>query len=631
MLPRKRKWDETDDENPNRFKKSKIDESNKMRDEVPIKKTKKVKTGYNITDVPPELLCIIITFMVDNVNLDFFPNYRKVCALFACNQLFWKYHLHHEYIIPLFKNYTASISKLPPDVFNMIWRVKLYIDNVPVWKNGAVNKLLPNIEHAEFSRMFERYVDTRYDVMEKNIHNIIFSNNIKSISLDAKYDVGVILSMLVIRGYVGKDIGYHGNLSNISISASSYTMIKEDSKKIRRRLAARYGSYKNWTVPEKIIAFMTMTNIKLDLNYNAHDSDITWIADLAKADALSSLTLSVDYSVDIKLAFALSKNTSLTSLNLSYAQITDEFITAMLPTSTTFGRNLTKLNLERNNIGNIGATAIAKALRFNHTLKWLSLYTNNIGETGATAIANALKENENLVVLNFGNNDAGAEGCRAFANMLTQNKTLFHLHLGINKIDDGGAIEIANALKENNTLGVLHLNNNEIKCAGATAIANALTKNNTLLALYLSDNDIGVAGATSFANALKKNTMLSELSLGNTHDGAGGAIKIAEALKENTTLRKLELDHNNIGNNGANKIAEAIYVNKTLKELSLQGNDIGNKGGMKLADAMKRNRTLTSLLLEFNQINPSTIKLIDDFLDNNIAKAPTSNKSIVKI
>ena len=45
-----------------------------------------------------------------------------------------------------------------------------------------------------------------------------------------------------------------------------------------------------------------------------------------------------------------------------------------------------------NNIGDEGATAIAKALETNTTLSKLDLMYNNIGDEGATAIAKALEK-----------------------------------------------------------------------------------------------------------------------------------------------------------------------------------------------------------------------------------------------
>ncbi len=65
-----------------------------------------------------------------------------------------------------------------------------------------------------------------------------------------------------------------------------------------------------------------------------------------------------------------------------------------------FNRVLTELRLNGNEIGDVGAKAIAEALKVNGnadlTVLWLA--DNNIGVDGAKAIAEALKVN---AVLNF--------------------------------------------------------------------------------------------------------------------------------------------------------------------------------------------------------------------------------------
>ena len=67
-------------------------------------------------------------------------------------------------------------------------------------------------------------------------------------------------------------------------------------------------------------------------------------------------------------------------------------------------KNCTTLNLDSNNIGDIGARAIAEALKGNTALTRLSLNYNNIGDIGAAALAEMLKGNTALTVLFMNNN-----------------------------------------------------------------------------------------------------------------------------------------------------------------------------------------------------------------------------------
>jgi hypothetical protein len=113
---------------------------------------------------------------------------------------------------------------------------------------------------------------------------------------------------------------------------------------------------------------------------------------------------------------------------------------------------------------------------------------NEIGDVGATAIANALKENKSITGLDLSS--------KYFLFLV-----LLHQHSKDNKIGDVGATTIANALKENKSITTLflcskyflflvllhqHSKDNKIGYAGATAIANTLKENKSITTLYLS-------------------------------------------------------------------------------------------------------------------------------------------------
>ena len=115
-----------------------------------------------------------------------------------------------------------------------------------------------------------------------------------------------------------------------------------------------------------------------------------------------------------------------------------------------------------NNIGDNGATAIAKALETNTTLSDLDLRSNNIGENGATAIAKALKQILHyrrciLIIITL---------VRMAQRQLQKHwKQILHYRICIwsnNNIGDNGATAIAKALETNTTLSTLNLEYNNI-------------------------------------------------------------------------------------------------------------------------------------------------------------------------
>ena len=66
---------------------------------------------------------------------------------------------------------------------------------------------------------------------------------------------------------------------------------------------------------------------------------------------------------------------------------------------------ITDLNLNENNLKDVGAKAIAEALKVNTTLKVLDLSLNYIGDEGAQALAEAIDANSTLEQLSISGND----------------------------------------------------------------------------------------------------------------------------------------------------------------------------------------------------------------------------------
>jgi Ran GTPase-activating protein (RanGAP) involved in mRNA processing and transport len=97
----------------------------------------------------------------------------------------------------------------------------------------------------------------------------------------------------------------------------------------------------------------------------------------------------------------------------------------MLHTNTT----LITLDLNSNNIGNEGATALAGMLNTNTTLEALYLDFNAIGNEGATALAGMLHTNTTLEMLALGSygNTIGLEEKTALREAWGGRTTNLHL------------------------------------------------------------------------------------------------------------------------------------------------------------------------------------------------------------
>ena len=165
----------------------------------------------------------------------------------------------------------------------------------------------------------------------------------------------------------------------------------------------------------------------------------------------------------------LAANTSITSLDLNFNQISDAGA-RYLATNT----SITSLNLSCNKIGPAGAKALAN----NTSITSLDLDMNKIKEAGAKALA----ESTSITSLKLAGNEIRDAGARHLA----ANTSITSLGLNSNDIGDAGA----QALAANTSITSLDLRGNNIGDAGAQALANNLS----ITSLDLRSNKIGDAG-----------------------------------------------------------------------------------------------------------------------------------------
>ena len=172
------------------------------------------------------------------------------------------------------------------------------------------------------------------------------------------------------------------------------------------------------------------------------------------------------------------------------------------------GSTLTKLDLRLydENFLNVDIKALAQTLHNNCLLTYLNLNFQRDGDEIALTLSEALESNKTLTHLCFivdaePGDPIGELGASALARALKKNSTLKCLLLGPNSIGDIGAIAFADALhtnsaskllagafKINRSLTYLSLEASDISCSTA-ALAEAIRLNRTLTHLDLSVSD----------------------------------------------------------------------------------------------------------------------------------------------
>ena len=252
-----------------------------------------------------------------------------------------------------------------------------------------------------------------------------------------------------------------------------------------------------------------------------------------------------------------------------------------------------KMDLKLNNIRDLGAVALARAIKIQKTVTSIDLRDNSIGDAGAMAFADALDFNTTVQEINLSENNIGDEGAVALANAIQVNRNVQQIHLSKNNIGDAGAVALADAIKINTTVQEILLSENYIRDEGAVALADAIKINRNVQQIHLSKNNIGDEGAMALAYAMKINRTVQQIHLSNKMISDAGAVALADAIKTNWAVQQIHLSNTMISDDGAVALADAIKINKTMTKIDLSRNRYIRKvGKMALREAQQVNQSV---------------------------------------
>ena len=217
---------------------------------------------------------------------------------------------------------------------------------------------------------------------------------------------------------------------------------------------------------------------------------------------VTSLRLLKSTKVTNRLSHALSEKISLSSF---CSLLKEQIQTLRVNTS------LSSLNLCSASISDEGANSLAQALRVTTSLSSLNVRSNFIGDEEANLLAQTLRVNNSLSYLDLSDNSISVEGANLLAQALGVNTSLSSLDLDCNSIGDERANSFAQTLRVNTSLGFQF-----DWCWGSQLSCSSLQgKHHSLPSLNLGSNSIGDEGANSIAQALTVNISLSSLDLGS--------------------------------------------------------------------------------------------------------------------
>ena len=227
----------------------------------------------------------------------------------------------------------------------------------------------------------------------------------------------------------------------------------------------------------------------------------------------------------------------------------------------------------------------------------LRLPSVDIGDIGAEALAEALKDHTRLTELDVADNTITSVGMSALTSVIRANK-IQHLNLSKNSIDDSCnnlALAMANCEETLQTLNIHSTTSLLVK-----DVLNQMKCLERLVILDISCNGIGSQGIEFLSVGLKN---IVELNVSDNAINSDDIIPLSESLQCCSQLVKLDIFNNNIGIEGILSLATKLVYCKNLQELDLSSNKITSEGIPVIVDLVMKNCChLKKLQLGYNEI-----------------------------
>ena len=369
-----------------------------------------------------------------------------------------------------------------------------------------------------------------------------------------------------------------------------------------------------------------LTVLSLD-NNNATETAADELAAVVQNNKLQKLSLAKNGLKlgAIKIAWALSKITTLITLNLHANEMTKE-VAYSLAAAVKSNNSLTTLKLSCNRLETDGVKIITQPFRELKSLQVLHINDNQITEEAAEDIASFILHSSSLKELYLSNNNL-QDGMIKIADSLHNASGLRELVLNSCNMTESVAGSLAVALKKLKSLKSFAIMNNKFRQKGIINIMESLSCMSGLTLLNIYNNQITEQAEDVIALAIHNNNKLEEIFLGeNDFPGAG---KIITALKEVNALKEINLNGCRMTENVAKELEAALANKHSLKVVGLEGNYLKSSGITKISIPLRNISNITLLNLHNNQFTEeagealasiilSNTKLEDLYLGSNM-------------
>ena len=382
--------------------------------------------------------------------------------------------------------------------------------------------------------------------------------------------------------------------------------------------------------------------------YKISSNALVLISDCLKDNrSLCKLNLSgneiIDSDVKV-LANAVSVNTTLQTLDMSYNSICDNGVSFFVEKCLVINHAISELNLSKNMITDNGAKELGRALQVNKTLKELDVCKNWISKVGIMEILKACAKNRTLHKLVCTHNNLSKSGLAAINEYIKKENAVQIFDASWNKIVASlGRL----AIKTNFHLLDLEQNleldddHDRLKIWCINEIENLDYRREFVNCCFEDEQRIALQGIGHYSDAqnmrhykhsdtansyviisycVKVHKSLTEFTLSNCKITDKQVQMLAKAIEVQPTLQYFDISHNKITDNGIIFISDCLKINSTLHTINLAGNCITDSGAKCLTEAISINTTLKILNtpgISYNLVCDDGTLFFYNYLKNN--------------
>ena len=352
----------------------------------------------------------------------------------------------------------------------------------------------------------------------------------------------------------------------------------------------------------------------------------------------------------------LMNNSTLTELNLSSNEITDEGAETLIE-AIQVNTTLQSLDISHNTIFGDGLSSISK---INSALCKLNLSSNKITDEGAMRLAEAIKVNKTLQKLNISKNWISKEGVMRIVEACTINRTLHKLVCTHNNLSKSGLAVINEYIKKENAVQIFEASYNTVIASSSCGpqlhlvipilfqsliwspdgwennflnydkqvwlVDDTIWENipcrfthDSLTELEFPHNSMIHNALVDIVQGIAQVDTLQKLDISGNKISDDGAIAFGACLNANTTLTEIDMSWNNITCKGASVIAESIQVNTALQKLNISDNKICDDGAIAFGVCLNTNTALIELYMARTDITCKGASLIAEAIQVNTA------------